>query len=846
MLVSDELVARTKAAIAALTEQKVIASTVDLTTCDQEAIHIPQSIQPHGWMVVFSSDWQVQQISENVKLYLGKTPQVLLGQSAEALLGKAQWETVQKCLKANFEVVNPMQLSVATSKATNTNQASDEFPATAPRLFTAVVHRSEDLIVLELEPLESEGRSIHQNATTDSAEDHALEGTGESSNLNKIGFFDFYRLVKLPVSRFQQAKTLRALCQSAVEEIRSVTGFDRVMVYQFDEDDSGSVIAEAVDDQQTPYLGLHYPPTDIPKQAKHLYMLNLLRLIPDVVYEPVPLVSASANGLPVDMSLSGLRSVSPLHVEYLTHMGVRASMSISLVVDGKLWGLVACHHNQPRKISYELRTVCEFLGQAIALEIGEKERNENQDYKLKLKNLQASFVSSLPHAIDLKSGLTENSQRLLDLTGASGVAYCDKGDITLIGQTPEKDEVSALVDWLSEKFSQSATYHTASLSQEYCPAATFPNRISGLLALSISHVQQLYVIWFRPEVIQTVNWAGNPDKPVEIDEDGQARLSPRKSFERWQQQLEGQSLAWLPCEVEAALELRSAVIGLVLQRADELAAINVELERSNAELDSFAYIASHDLKEPLRGIHNYSSFLIEDYSETLGDDGTEKLQTLMRLTQRMEDLISSLLHYSRLGRADLRLHLVDLNKLVDGVIELLKVSQSEAVDIVVPETLPQTKCDRTQITELFTNLVTNAIKYNDKPSKRVEIGFIPGSEALAQSIFPDAMQSALRETASVPTVFYVKDNGIGIRSHHIEAVFRIFKRLHAQSRYGGGTGAGLTIAKKIVERHGGSIWVESVFREGSCFYFTLSGSEPQQSGESDEEVANMLESEQLE
>jgi len=290
-------------------------------------------------------------------------------------------------------------------------------------------------------------------------------------------------------------------------------------------------------------------------------------------------------------------------------------------------------------------------------------------------------------------------------------------------------------------------------------------------------------------------------------------LTPRKSFELWQETVRAKSLAWKQCEIDAVLELRSAIVGIVLRKADELARINVELARSNSELDAFAYIASHDLKEPLRGIHNYSSFLIEDYANVLNEDGVSKLQTLVRLTQRMEDLINSLLHFSRLGRVELAMQPTNLNELVNHVIDVLKISFKETkINICIPRSLPFVNCDPVQVSEVFSNLISNAIKYNDKVDKWVEIGFL---DSVADREIEDNSES------TTPIVFYVRDNGIGIREKHLDAIFRIFKRLHTQNKYGGGTGAGLTIAKKIVERHDGRIWVESRYGEGSTFYFTL-------------------------
>jgi signal transduction histidine kinase len=251
-------------------------------------------------------------------------------------------------------------------------------------------------------------------------------------------------------------------------------------------------------------------------------------------------------------------------------------------------------------------------------------------------------------------------------------------------------------------------------------------------------------------------------------------------------------------QAKEELELR------VEDRTRELARRNEELHQSNKELDDFAYIASHDLKEPLRGIHNFSNFLLEDYSDKLDDDGRSKLETLMRLTRRMETLIDSLLQFSRLGRVDLAMDQVDLNAIVGEVLDSLAITlQEEKVEVRVPRRLPKVRADRVRVGEIFANLVVNAVRYNDKPQKWIEIGVQKGSPA-----------------GGAP-VFYVRDNGIGIPEKHFDSVFRIFKRLHGREKFGGGTGAGLTIVKKIVERHHGRIWLESSPGEGTTFYFTL-------------------------
>ncbi len=746
-----------------------LSQTVDLTDCDREPIQIPGLIQPHGVLLVLQEpDLKIIQVSNNTLALLGQQPQELLGKPLLNLLVPGQIDAIRQCLNEDFESVNPLDISIEIQ--------------TKLLWFDGIVHRFNSLIILELEP---------------------------KNTSKKTDFFQFAQRVKSTITKIQKASTLLEMCGVVVKEVRKITEFDRVMVYQFDAAGAGRVIAEDRLETLTPYLGLHYPSSDVPKQAKQLYTLNWLRLIPDCTYEPAALVPAHnpLDSRPTDLSLSVLRSVSPLHIEYLKNMGVAASMSISLIQDEKLWGLIACHHSTAKYVCYSVRTMCEFVGQVMSIELASKEDREDLDYKMTLKSLQSKFVESLSQSKSFLDGLVQLNSNLLDLVGATGVAVCAGEQIICIGKTPPESELPALREWIKTEI-QHNLFHTKSLSEKYPTAESFKVVASGLLGLEISKVNQNYILWFRPEVLQTVNWGGNPNKPVEVAADGEMRLSPRKSFERWQETVQGCSLPWKPCEIEIVTELRSLIVGIILSQADEMAKINLELERSNSELDAFAYVASHDLKEPLRGIHNYSNFLMEDYADVLHEDGIAKLQTLVRLTQRMEDLINSLLHYSRLGRTELSHQPTNLTDIVVQSIDTLKISQPQQLIEFRTKSLPTIECDRTQVSELFINLIGNAIKYNDRTEKWVEIGWLESETKSGKD--------------PISYTFYVRDNGIGIPQQHLERVFQIFKRLHAQDEYGGGTGAGLTIVQKIVARHGGKIWVESVLGEGSTFYFTLS------------------------
>lgn len=250
------------------------------------------------------------------------------------------------------------------------------------------------------------------------------------------------------------------------------------------------------------------------------------------------------------------------------------------------------------------------------------------------------------------------------------------------------------------------------------------------------------------------------------------------------------------------------------QANTKLEKVNLELERSNTELDDFAYIASHDLKEPLRGMSNVSNHLLKHHEDKLDDRGKSKLKTLERLTHKMEDVINSLLHYSRVGQTGLNLTQVDTQELVLEVKDSLQISLEEKdIDLRIPRKLPLASCDRVRIREVFLNLITNAMKYNNKPKKWIEIGYLDEKEK------KEDLLGVNQEIKT--TTFYVKDNGIGIKEKHLESMFQMFKRLNHREKFGEGTGVGLTIVKKIVEYHNGKIWVDSIYGEGTTFYFII-------------------------
>ncbi|WBA43290.1 ATP-binding protein [Hymenobacter canadensis] len=765
-----------------LTDETLLGQPITLNNCDREPIHIPGLIQPYGFLLCLDEQTRlVVQASANTKSLLGHSPEDLLGGGLGQLMEPEQLLEVERLWPTVTE--QSRLLGVRLERVRNRPY------------YKLVLHRYDGLLWVEGEPVAG----------------------------NTVSAFDLPSL-NLTLGRLLSATTTLEMCQVAVEQVRTLTGFDRVAVYRFAPDDSGEVVAEAVHEDLAPWLGMHYPATDIPKQARAMYLKNWLRFVADARYTPVPLVPAVRPGAPrpPDMTYSVLRSVSPIHLQYLHNLGSAATMTISLIEDGQLWGMITCHHQTPRLVSYELRDLCQFLGKTMSALLKTKQQYDELAYRQHITQTQTrlfELVSTQPNFVD---GLHRFSPTLRDVFQTGGVAVCIEGEIFTVGNTPTTEQIAGLMAWLDEHM-KGDEFHTDSYSRLNPAGLVLRATASGLLAIRLAEGPGDYIIWFRPEVIQTVTWAGRDDKVPAIV-DGEVFLSPRQSFEAWKETVENSALPWLPMELEAAHEIRLYIADLRLKMFNEavskaraLASLNEDLERSNDELDSFAYVASHDLKEPLRGIHNYSLFLLEDYADKLDEDGVHKLQTLVRLSQRMEALIESLLQISRVGRLELARKPVDLNEALADVLELLAPRlEQTGTHVRMPEPLPTVLGDVVRLREVLANLLTNAMRYNDRPEKHVEVGFLQ----------PDSPLPKIHIDPAAYHTIYVRDNGIGIAPRHHEAIFRIFKRLHSQEKYGGGTGAGLAIVKKMIEKHGGTLWVESELGEGATFYFTIPKADP--------------------
>ena len=739
------------------------ANGISLVQLKQPQIHSINQIQPHGVVLVLDpTNLVILQVSDNTRRAFGLLVEDILGKPLAEVLDPYQVQQFQSGLsQGDLDLMNPTKVWVRRN--------SDDY-----QVYDAVFHYSADgFLILELEPA----------------------FTNES-----IPFLGFYHLAKASIRQLESTPKLSDFFQIIVREVRSVTGFDRVMLYRFDDDGHGDVVAEDKADEMEAYLGLHFPESDIPKPARKMFLSNWIRVIPNAQSGSVPLCPPinPMTQQPVDLTLSILRSPYSCHTEYLENMGVAASLTISLMKDEKLWGLIACHHRTPKQVPYELRKACEFLGRVIFSEIANRQEEADYSYRMKLASVQSSLLEFIAQDDNFVEGLTRHEPNLLDLVDAQGAAICVGGQWTTVGKTPVEEELNYLVQWLAKSVEEEVFY-TDSLPLIYADAQRFKQVVSGLLAIPIS--KRSYVLWFRPEVIQTVEWGGDPNNAYELkDIEGKTRLCPRKSFSLWKETVQMRSLPWKPVEIRASLELRKAIVNLVLRQAEELALLAQDLERSNAELKKFAYVASHDLQEPLNQVANFVQLLEMRYDQELGSDGKEFIGFAVEGVSLMQTLIDDVLAYSKVDLQGLEWELTEVNQSLNQALGNLRGRITDANAVITHDPMPTIVADGTQLMQLFQNLVGNAIKFR-KPDEQPQIHI-----------------SVTRQEDT--WLFSVQDNGIGIDPQFSDRIFVIFQRLHTRDEYPG-SGMGLAICKKIVECHRGQIGVDSALGEGATFYFTI-------------------------
>ena len=518
---------------------------IDLSQCAREPVHLPGAIQPHG--ALFALDpvsFTICGVSENVGALFDVAPEKLLGCSIVSLGGASANALLTHLARNDVVELNPFELRAPSGQRLD-----------------AIVHRHDGRLIVECEPERA------------------------SSEVLRASAFNRARGLLL---RLRASVDLRDLCLETARGMRALTGFDRVLVYKFHHDWSGEVVAEACPDGAARYLGLRFPASDIPSQARALYLSCRVRMVPTAIYAPARIV-ARAGEPPLDLTHAALRSISPVHREYMTNMGVTASLGVSLIHEDRLWGLITCNHESgERFLPYEVRAACDLVSEVVSTLIRQTEGAGVAEERARYLETQAHLVQSVVQAVDVVRGLTEHSPSILDVSGSPGAALFYENEVYCLGVTPPREAIAELVPWLEQQKTDAVV--DESLPARYAPAMAWRDSGCGLLASRISRSDlnlvsgNNWILWFRPEVIQTVAWGGDPTKVALQTTDD--RLQPRKSFDLWKEDVHLKAMPFGDGEIAAAKSLAESLTDVVLEieASRRIKAHSLLLDASNREL----------------------------------------------------------------------------------------------------------------------------------------------------------------------------------------------------------------------------------------------------------------------
>ncbi len=739
-----------------------------LTNCESEPIHIPGSIQPFGFLLgVRRGVLLIEYCSANTDAFIGVVPQDLLGKPLAELL--------------SAEGVIQLQEYLFTEDASSGNPFIIGINGTVYNVHTR--HRSE-LLLLEFEP----------------------------KPVTELTLAQLYGQMKRFTHGAEQAASLKALSQMIAEETRAITGFDRVMIYRFDAEYNGEVIAESKREDLDPFLNLHYPHTDIPVQARQLYLQNLVRLIADVTYAPIPILTlnATADHRAVDLSHAVLRSVSPIHIEYLANMGVGASFSVSLVHEGRLWGLIACHHYSAKILHHHTRLAAQLQGHFLTSQIKVQEAKDAYDRTQAATAHLQQLKKILLNASDFIEEI-HSSRHLIQMVNASGVLLVHDGVFYKNGIVPDDAALENLVGWLAAH-TNTGHLHTHRLIDIYPKAKELGDGAAGIIYHSLGVSELNCMIWFRPEEAQTVEWAGNPEQAM-LEKTNGVRISPRKSFAIWRQEVRNKSVEWSGAEISVAASFAYALqkqIHLTILARDEARyrRLSEQLTEANEELSRINWISTHDLKEPLRKIQMFGSRILESEKDQLSEMVTSSVSRMRVAAGRMQTLIDDILLYSKMSVKDGAAAPVALDDVIDGI--LAELEDDLAKMTIRRESLPVVKGINVQLSQLFRNLISNALKFAKKDTPLtldIQCTVVPA---------PD-LKEERKESVGQYYRVSIADNGIGFEEIYSSRIFDVFQRLHTTEDYPG-TGIGLAISRKIMQNHEGAITAEGKTGEGATFH----------------------------
>jgi light-regulated signal transduction histidine kinase (bacteriophytochrome) len=758
------------------------SANLDASFCNTISLHNTSAIQPHGALIVVNvTDFQIIQISANVCEWTGRIDGAILNRSLECLLDQQSLESLRKKRENSLlKNVTPLYLTFTFNKK--------------PEPYLTRVHEKEHYLLIEIEFIN--------------------RVSGESNP-----FFNSYQQLQEATLSINQSSTISDLASIACREIKRISGFDKVMIYTFDEKWNGLVLGEAMEEEMESYLGLKFPASDVPKQARDLNLKNSYRVIPDRQYKKVSLIpqlNPLTNG-PTDLSDVKSRSVVDVHLEYLANMNVQASMSTRIIHNESLWGLITCHHRQAKLPTFQECTVFELLSNVISSKLSSLVNQSRTDERIRLNNLINSLSSKMFQSDRMINAFRKNGTEIAKLLGGDGIAICWDGKISSEGITPAKNYIRDLLPWLQEKHFK-VVVDINSLPDTFEPAKNYSEVASGILILPIQPYEGNFILAFKMEAVKTVSWGGNPDDVVTF-EPNSTKYHPRNSFAIWKETVRNTSNPWTDEELIAAERFRNIVVEHTLkkltatleekvkERTSELALSNEKLSLALEELQELTHVTSHDLQEPVRKIHLFATELNKPIESS---KRAEYIEKIMKASKRISSLITDLVNISKI-RGERVFQKIELNTVLDGILKKLEGVILEANAIITISDLPPIEAVPEQMDQLFTHVVGNAIKFR-RPFVQCRI------EIRADWVNTPRLDADEDEFGKYVRIS-ISDNGIGFDEKHADKLFKVFETLHPDEYEG--TGSSLAVAKRIVEYHGGVIFARGGVNQGATFTFIL-------------------------
>ncbi len=717
-----------------------------LDACAREPIHLIGMTQPHGALLVLDARRVIVQASANAVAWLGVDG---------GILGRAVGD-----------ILPGLDDALGAIAADGEQHHLGEVAASDGGRRNVVAHAVSDRVVLDLEP----------------ADDRTIPGPTELALLAEAASANALRDDPVGVAT------------GYARLIHAVSGYDRVMVYRFHADDHGEVIAETVTPGTESFLGLHYPASDIPAQARRLFLVNRVRLIVDRDAPVVPLeLRDVASEPPLDLSRSALRSSSPIHLEYLRNMGVRATLTAAIRVDGRLWGLIACHHASTKLAPHGLRSLIDLIATLLASRIAELDARRAITAAARASTMQTELLSAF--SSEGSSDWMVDVMRQGLVTGVvpcCGAALIAGNSIREVGSTPGEGALRELAKAVAARGPGDVVV-IERVGEALPHLRKYAATAASCLAVRIA--PEVILLWLRPEWVTTVTWAGDPHKRVTAADGG--RLAPRTSFATWTEEVRGTAQPWTMEDLAAAGAVQRSLFGVV----DRVYRVRRTLMHSNRRLADFAHMAAHDLQEPLRTIRGFGTLIERKHRESLTPVVADYLTQMTAATERMQWLIRDVLDYASVQNISGEISDVALFDAANEAQVALRQAILETDARVDVAPLPVVRGIHRLLIQLLQNLISNAIKYRGDAEPRILV-------------------SAARDDQAGAWRIMVADNGIGIPEQHHLRIFDAFERVGDRAKVAG-SGIGLAICKAIAEAHGGSIWVDSAPGSGSTFVFTI-------------------------